>query len=159
MVDLFNKHPINRPAGITSEYTTNGNIDWIIARLKCLCAISTILSAVSSGESWNKLFFPHKITFLRLNMTGRFWARYKTFWTLSPPIPQSKVFRGSRYFIQTLQYLFSPAAIESLIIIVLKQSDIKLEQWWRWKFNQFIFENLIQGIVVLMVYRLLFKSI
>ena len=27
LVDLFNKHPINRTAGITREYTTNGNID------------------------------------------------------------------------------------------------------------------------------------
>ena len=26
-VDLFNNHPIDRPAGITREYTTNDNID------------------------------------------------------------------------------------------------------------------------------------
>ena len=35
-LDLFNKHLINRPAGITREYTTIGNIDWIIAGLKGL---------------------------------------------------------------------------------------------------------------------------
>ena len=110
-----------------------------------------------SVESWNKLFVPHKIrTFSRLDVTGRFWARQRTFWTLSPLIPQFKVFRGSRYFTQTLQYLFSPAAIESPIVIVLKRFVIKLEQWWRWKFNQFVFENFTEGIVVVMVYRLCF---
>ena len=84
---------------------------------------------MSSGESWNKLFVPHKPTkFLRLYMTGRFWARHKIFGTLSPPIPQCKVFRGSRYFMQTRRYLFSPAAIEPPIIIVLKRFVIKLEQ-------------------------------
>ena len=87
-------------------------LDWNV------CTISIMPSLMSSGESWNKLFVPHRITtFLRLDMTGRFWSRYKTFWILSP-IPQFRVFRGSRYFVQTLRYLFSPAAIESPIIIV-----------------------------------------
>ena len=45
-----------------------------------VCAISITPSAMSSVESWNKLFVPHKITtFLRLDMTGRFWVRHKTF--------------------------------------------------------------------------------
>ena len=145
MVDLFNKHSINRqlpsrgsipPMAILIELWLNWNV----------CAISTIPSTMYSGESSNKLFVPHKITtFLRFDMTGRFWACDKTFWTLLPPIPQFKVFRGYRYFVQTLPYLFSPAAIESPITIVLKWFVIKLEQWWPWKFNQFVFENIIDG--------------
>ena len=114
-------------------------------------AISVMPSALSSGESWNKLFFSHKImTYLTFDMTGRFWACHKTFWTLLPPIPQFRVFRGSWYFVET-QYLFSPAAIESLIIIDLRQFVIKLEQWWRWKFNQVVIENLKEGTVVIMI--------
>ena len=66
-------------------------LDWNV------CSVSKIQSAMSLRESVNKLFVPHKITtFLRLDMTGKFWARHKTFWILSPPIPQFKVFRGSR---------------------------------------------------------------
>ena len=84
-----------------------------------VCTISIIPSVISSGESWNKLFVAHRITtFLRLDMTWRFCAHHKrlpitsyiTIW----------VFRGSWYFVQTLWYLFSPAANESLIIIILK---------------------------------------
>ena len=91
--------------------------------------ISITPSAMTSGESWNKLFVLHKITtFLRLDMTERFCTRHKTFRTLSPPIPKFRVFRGSRYFVQTLRYLFSPAAIEPPIIIVLERFVIKLEQ-------------------------------
>ena len=115
-------------------------------------AISVMPSALSSGESWNKLFFSQKImTYLTFDMTGRFWACHKTFWTLLPPIPQFRVFRGSWYFVETHQYLFSPAAIESLIIIDLRQFVIKLEQWWWWKFNQVVIENLKEGIVVRMI--------
>ena len=108
----------------TMAILTELYLDWIA------CVISIIPFAISSGESWNKLFFQYKIMiFLRLDMTRRFWARYKKFWTLSPPIPQFiKVFRGSRYFVQTRWYQFNPAAIESLIIIVLKRFFVKLEQ-------------------------------
>ena len=62
-----------------SEYTTNSNIDWTIAGLN-VCAISTIPIAISSGGSLNKLYVPHKIaTFLRSDITGRFWTLHKTF--------------------------------------------------------------------------------
>ena len=134
------------PMGILIELTLDCDV----------CAICVIPSAISSGKPWNKFFVPHKIkTFLRLDMTGRLWTCYKSFWTLSPQIPQFKVFRGSRYFVQTLRYLFSAAAIESPII-VLKRFVIKLEQWLQWKFNQFVFDNLIGGIVIIMIYRRLF---
>ena len=151
MFDLFNKNPIDRPAGIKTEYTTNSNIDWIIAGLKCLCDVYNTICNICR---WilERVICQHKITtFLRLDMTCGFWARHKTFWTLSPSIPQFKVFRGSRCFVQTLRCLFSPAAIESPIIIVLKRFFIKLEHCWGWKFNQFVFENLIEGTVVIMV--------
>ena len=98
---------------------------------------------ISSDESWSKLFVPHKITtLLRLEMTERFWACYKTFWALSLYIPQFKVYWGSRYFVQTLRYLFSPAAIEYPIIIDLKQFVIKLEQWWRWSSTDLFLKTL-----------------
>ena len=71
-VDLFNKHPVNRPASIMVVYTKYGNIDWIMFGLKCLRNFyNNIPSAMSSGESWNHIFVPHRITtFLRLDMTG-----------------------------------------------------------------------------------------
>ena len=74
------------------------------------CTNYVIASAISSGESWNKLFVPEKITFFRLE---RFWARHKIDWMLSSPIPQFSVFRGPRYFFQTIRYLLNPASIKS----------------------------------------------
>ena len=61
-------------------------IDWVLIEL-CLdwnvCAISKIPSAISSGESWNNLFVPHKITtFLRLDITGRYLPCHKTWFEL-----------------------------------------------------------------------------
>ena len=58
-------------------------------------ATSMIPSVISSGELWFKLFVPHKTTtFLMLLTTGRLWARHRTYWTLSPLIPQFKALRG-----------------------------------------------------------------
>ena len=124
-------------------------LDWNV------CAISIIPSSISSGESWNKLFVPYRTTtFLRLDMTGTFGPAIKHSELYRLLYHNLRVFRGSRYFSQTLRYLFSPAAIESVIIIVLKQFVIEMQQRWRWKFNQFVFENLIEGIVVIMIYSL-----
>ena len=91
-------------------------------------------------------------------MKGRFWVRHNTFWTLLPPMSKFKFFTGPRYFVQTYWYLLSPAAIQFQIIIDLKQFVIKLTQWCWWKFNQFVFENLIEGIVFIMIHRRLFWS-
>ena len=66
-------------------------------------ATSMILSVTSSGESWFKLFVPHKKnSFLMLLTTGRLWECHRTCWTLSSPIPQFKALRGCKNLAQTL---------------------------------------------------------
>ena len=63
-------------------------------------ATSMIPSVISSGESWFKLFVPHKKnSFLMLLTTGRLWECHRT---LSSPIPQFKALRGCKNLAQTL---------------------------------------------------------
>ena len=121
-------------------------------------AISRIPCAISLCESSSKLLVPHKTTtFYRFEETGRLSACHKTCWIFSPPTPQFKAFRGFENLSQTFCIRLNPATIESPMSIVSKVFFANLEQWLWPKFSQFVFENLVDRLVGMMIPQLKLK--
>ena len=77
----------------------------LMALFPCLKQLAIFIRpfAISSGESWFKLFEPHNIiTFLKDVKRRKSCARHSTCCTLSPPIPKLKEFSGLKNLFQTL---------------------------------------------------------
>ena len=62
--------------------------------------------------------------------------------------------RGFRNLFQTFRYQLNPGTAESPISIVSKVFSANLEQWLWWKYSQFILENLVEGVAVIMIPQL-----
>ena len=65
-------------------------------------AISKIPSTISSDESGWILFVPNKITKYWKRDGGKLLLCHRTFYTLSPPIPQLMAFNESKYLLKIL---------------------------------------------------------
>ena len=159
MVYFFNGHPIYRPTVVTGQDTINYNINATIVGFKQSGYFENTTCNIL-GESSSKLLVPHKTTtFFRFEKTGRLSACHKTCWILSPPTSQFKGFKGFRNLSQTFWYWLNPVIINSPMSIVSKVFFANLEQWLQWKFSQFIFENLVERVVVTMIPQLKIKKI
>ena len=76
--------------------------------------ILTIQSAISTGESVNRLLVPHNTTtFFSDEGIQRFLVHQNTFFTRSPPIPKFNALNGVKYLCNTFKYLERPAIMES----------------------------------------------
>ena len=74
----------------------------------------TMQSAISKGESVNRLLVPHNVTtFLSDKGINRFLVCQSTFSTQSLPIPKFNAFNGVKYLCHTFKYLEKLAIMES----------------------------------------------
>ena len=89
-------------------------------------------SAISRGDSVEKLSVPHWTTIFRTDDgIGELMARQSTL-TRSPPMPKFIVFSDTKYFSHTVWYVASPAVMESPNGSVLGFVTFIVTQWLRW---------------------------
>ena len=90
---------------------------------------------------------------MTLFTTGKLRARHKTFWTLSPPIPQFKVLKG-KFPIHTFWFRLNPATLNAQLALFNPQL-VKKEQYLRCNPSQFCLENLEGIVVIVMILELI----